>query len=411
MREKWKRARQIYKAVLHYLTAILFAVIFALFCSGRVGWFLVLMLLLAPVMSVLYSLPFAHGIEVEVSGSEDLLTKGECCRLSVRIRNKYCLPTPPVKVEFFGCPGLVCSQETMYLSVLPFQTAWCEAVYTAKLAGSSSIGVKKLSVQDLTNLFCFAVSKKVFAGESRRVGVLPEVAEIPSDAEYLRVLSQAAAGREQSEETTEASGHTFGGFPGYEHRIYQPGDPVKRINWKLSAGRKDLYVRLDEMRVGAGVAVVLDPYLCENVADRLTAEEKKQIPGADAAKDSALMRCFLQQETLEQALGFVQSLIRSELAVKFYYRKIADWKCLPVTDEGGVEALIRELAEYYFVDRADDNRIPQEIPDGQSGCSAMLYCTPLRDAFAVEHVPQLFGKQDDFAVSVYVAASQSGEVL
>ena len=51
-------------------------------------------------------------------------------------------------------------------------------------------------------------------------------------------------------------------MPGYDHRPYVPGDPIKRINWKLSSKRDIYMIRLDEQIRGSGQLFFLDcpPY-------------------------------------------------------------------------------------------------------------------------------------------------------
>ena len=56
----------------------------------------------------------------------------------------------------------------------------------------------------------------------------------------------------------DSHGFAFGGFPGYDNREYVPGDPLKRINWKQSAKRNKLLVRLDDEMAARAIHVVLD---------------------------------------------------------------------------------------------------------------------------------------------------------
>ena len=48
--------------------------------------------------------------------------------------------------------------------------------------------------------------------------------------------------------------------PGYEHREYVHGDPLKRVNWKLSSKKDKLMVRLDEAVASVQPMIVLDLY-------------------------------------------------------------------------------------------------------------------------------------------------------
>ena len=81
---------------------------------------------------------------------------------------------------------------------------------------------------------------------------------------------------DDNEEETNETALSPTGQPGYDHREYYPGDPIKRINWKMSS-KKDVYmIRLDEKVAGGGQVFFLDiPELEENefnlsVRDRVT---------------------------------------------------------------------------------------------------------------------------------------------
>ena len=54
--DNMKHFLQISKGIVNYIFAMIFAIIFALFLDANVGWFLLLSLILAPLLSVFLSL-------------------------------------------------------------------------------------------------------------------------------------------------------------------------------------------------------------------------------------------------------------------------------------------------------------------------------------------------------------------
>ena len=81
---------------------------------------------------------------------------------------------------------------------------------------------------------------------------------LPDIVEYMgpEVLPSALPS-DNDEEAEEGS--VSGGFPGYEHRGYEPGDPLNRINYKLSAKKRTLMVRRDENTSAQSTDIVIAP--------------------------------------------------------------------------------------------------------------------------------------------------------
>lgn len=78
-----------------------------------------------------------------------------------------------------------------------------------------------------------------------KIKIMPNIPDTGSQTELLKATSENASFDDNESESDEnALGLT--GVPGYDHRQYEIGDPLKRINWKLSSKRDELMVRLDE---------------------------------------------------------------------------------------------------------------------------------------------------------------------
>ena len=87
--------------------------------------------------------------------------------------------------------------------------------------------------------------------------------------------------------------------PGYEHREYVEGDPLKRVNWKLSSKKNKLMVRLDEAASSVQPLIVLDLY-------RKT--------GA-----SAEYAVITEEKIIRSVFGLVTLLVKQGIACDFAY--------------------------------------------------------------------------------------------
>jgi uncharacterized protein (DUF58 family) len=102
----------------------------------------------------------------------------------------------------------------------------------------------------------FRASHSVFEKNYIQTKIFPAIPMLSSHSEFVRTLEESSAfdDNEQSREVAFA----VTGFPGYEHRDYVPGDPLKRVNWKLSAKRDRLLVRKPEAFAGGDQVLILD---------------------------------------------------------------------------------------------------------------------------------------------------------
>ena len=107
-----------------------------------------------------------------------------------------------------------------------------------------------ITVRDFAGLFCL----KIKAEQEAKKAVLPRIVEYTGPEIIPSVLPA------DDEDAEEGVSVVKGGLPGCEHRDYVPGDSPKRVNYKLSAKRNRLLVRLDE---SAGFAAT-NIFIAEN---------------------------------------------------------------------------------------------------------------------------------------------------
>ncbi len=104
-----------------YLLSIGLCVVFALYCSGSVGWFLVLTFICAPILSLLFTLLFRKQITAACRLETPLAAKGEHGILTVSLQSKGFLPSPFITITFTDSPYLTCGEPLLTLSLLPVQ--------------------------------------------------------------------------------------------------------------------------------------------------------------------------------------------------------------------------------------------------------------------------------------------------
>ncbi len=344
----------VFKGIINYIFTVIFAIVFALFLNANVGWFLLFALILAPVLSVFFAWLSSRFLDVKIDIADELMSKNDTANMNVVIKNKSIFPTTPISIKYIIDSGFLCDDKEMLVSVLPRHEKEFDVEFSAVISGLGNVGIKEIKVTDYLGLFSFKIKNIDYTDLKRQVAVIPNMAQISPKDEKIMQTMQMSLHTDDSEETIEVLGQNFGGFPGYDNREYVPGDPIKRINWKQSAKRARLMVRLDDEMTSHGINVVLD-----SVGNNL---------------DEGMQR-IINEAAVENALGIMQVLLKQNYTVNFYVYMNNHFEEYSVNDEKDLENIRIMLARYSFSNNIDTPRVPKfSGDDSKNGVS--IYSTP-----------------------------------
>lgn len=354
--------------IIGYVLSVGLAFFFALFCSWRIGFFLVLTFLFAPVLSVLLTLLFLRSITMESELSKSYVGKKENLELILTLNNRMVLPSPGIVLKTLPTPCSTYEQDSYEITLYPRSTVSLRIPVTANICGASKLGISDIRILDYLNLFSF--HPKAFPKGSNAVvhplSVVPDIEEISGDEDYIRQTYTLSTTCGESDETVEVNTNVMGSFPGYEHREYIPGDPIKRINWKLSAKRDKLYVRLDDEVASSSVLLVLDP------ASDITETDIRHLPPnlyTDASDFE--LPSLIQQNAVETSLGIAATLLSRNLSVTYMYYNENNWESYPLSNYAQITQLQQSLSSYSF-QKEPATRFPfTELPEN----GAVFLCT------------------------------------
>ncbi|MCR4617629.1 MAG: DUF58 domain-containing protein [Lachnospiraceae bacterium] len=367
-------------------SSAVFILIFALFCSARVGFFLLISLVLAPAVSVLMAFLSSKFVTVSVRNEGGNLSseKGDKVALCLDAYNKMIIPSCLVRITLKDSAGTEAEEKEINISVRGRGTVSVPLLFYARMAGGVRIGIDEICCEDFFRVARFPV--KVDGTSSYKCGVNPMIPEISSKDPVLEETMRTALIDDKSDDTIELPTYNFSGFPGYDYREYEPGDPLKRINYKLSAKVGELMVRLDERPITSGVVIFLDSDKPEN------ADENPVIPGA-------------VENMLETAMGMIRTLISRDFGVTVY------WK-----DEEGKENEIsvrteKELSDLrsmlgFFILSEQDERLPDIVTENGSG---LICFTCKADAALISGLEQ--NSKDAGSICIFNAITGEGRTL
>ncbi len=338
-------------------SSAVFLIVFALFCSARVGYFLLIALLVTPGVSVLWAFLSSLFIEISFPGSNSdmLLSKKNGGDFCFKVKNKGLLPSTLIRVKGYCTGNMVPVKESENICVRGFGEKVAEFDFCAEYAGKAKVGIGEICVEDFFGIARFPV-KKIDSSFRKSFGIMPEIPVVSSKDPILEEAMKTAYGEDNAEDSSDIISYGFSGFPGYDYREYVPGDPLKRINSKLSAKRQTLMVRLDEKPVVAGVVFLLDGARPENA-------------------DGNPAICGAVENMIETSLGMARTLISRDFGVTVFRKREDGWIMSKVRTEAELDLLTKDLAFFSLYDenKTDDGseetgsgRIPDKLANGGS---------------------------------------------
>ena len=221
-----------FASLVTFIQVLFFASIFLLFISGNVGWTLIYAFVLALIASVIILIISHRHYTIETEKFSGMTNVGGECTVDITVRKKgFCfIPYLTLEGSFSGqcftvkTSLLLKSTSTVTLKLKPTECGLQKAV------------ISKAYSEDL--LWILRLKKNW--------NVHSEVAVLPRQVEYNGPAVIPSTLPSENDEREEGLSVVSGGTPGYEHREYAHGDSPRRINYKLSAKKQKLMVRLDE---------------------------------------------------------------------------------------------------------------------------------------------------------------------
>ena len=202
-------------------------------------FFLLLCMALYALISAVWA---ARTLRLVGELDEHTVRRGEDVRLTLQVRHRGLLPIAPVRLELSAGPGLEGTE--VLLRNRPGKLQTLVMPFRADHVGPWAPGVRAWTVEDLFGLFSI---RREVSDDPFRILVLPNT----FDTEPL-TLSPGDPGTEALARATEDLSSPS------DIREYQPGDPLKKIHWKLSLRKQELLVRKYDEPILQEVLILMD---------------------------------------------------------------------------------------------------------------------------------------------------------
>lgn len=323
------------KTLLSYITMLFILILYTFFLDGESGTVMTAFFIFTPIISVIFTVIAGRGVNAEIICTEDNIRKNHEISYTLRLTKKSIMPAPFILVKTSESPHFTDTGGNIIKVSMPLKKEISvEKKISADYSGNAYISIENAEIYDYLNIFSFKL-KNISCCEE--ILITPQVHELNSAGTVFRAVSDTVLIDENEDESTAQSQFSMASFPGYEHREYMAGDPLKRINWKLSAKKNKLMVRLDENMPSVRPSVILNLSECKE----------------DTAENIALKEIIT-----EGCLSFMDFCIRQGIECNFYYYDNGIWNQFNIVsgDDIGVIALkiplLPDYAETYLPDSA-----------------------------------------------------------
>ncbi len=277
---------------LGYICAVCVAVLFMLYFDGQIGVMMLAFLIVMPILSLIVTLWVRRSLTISLQ-LPDSTAKHKSTTLTLILEKKTVLPMPFLRLKltadehFFpidaNAKPLPAEPQPgqgffSYLRYVKRYKEWRKLIHklptpetlyfrcsmgtekrkkltipiSGQYCGMGRISVSELMLSDFLAMFRFRMPEI----QPVSILILPEIPQLKVSNELFRTVSNEAATADDESDNTPV--YSAVSTAGYEHRDYIPGDPLKRINWKLSSKRHRLQVRMDEPVALTKLSVVLD---------------------------------------------------------------------------------------------------------------------------------------------------------
>ena len=298
---------------------------FLLFCALSMGNRMYLLLSL--IMAIAWALAFVSvrlaekSVQVNHGLNNTRVNRGDSVAMEVSVSHKSILPIAPVSLKMRATSNTPAGN--IHLTQLGRRTQKVAYRFTAEHVGAMLPGVESFTVSDVFGLF-----KKEHTPEhaGNELLVLP----VPFDVEPL-TFAAGDMGVETMKRAMEDPSSPS------DFRGYQPGDPLKRIHWKMSARKREIMIRQFEEPALPDALVMMDtspPYLPEDI--------------------DPLKMAYLQDAVLETAASVVNCQISQDNPVRL---PIVGDRPMEYHGTMGLTILLEELARVTFNETEQFERV------------------------------------------------------
>ena len=291
---------RIVKTVLSIGAIAFLLYLFTFYMDGKMGVILIAFMIIPPLASLFMALYARSRIHVSFD-CDGYVSKGKELPVHVKVEKEGVLPLAVVEFIVSASEVFEKNERVCRLSVASSDPVDYVCTLKTFAGGNGEVSIKGIYSCGFLGFMKFKVRTELPKPVS--VGVIPDIPEIKASSQLFRSISDIVLTSDEEEENDTTMLYSANTSPGYEHRDYVQGDPLKRINWKLSSKKKKLMVRLDEAASTVQPVLILDLYR-RSTADVI----------ASVGREEMILR---------SVFGLLTLIVQQGIACTFIYRGVS----------------------------------------------------------------------------------------
>lgn len=232
---------------LAYLFLLALGVIFTQALHSPLSAVLLVFLIIWPILNLIYAIIVFASVDAYVDIDEITVTKNTPAKFTIQVVNHSPFPVPFAEADL-RLPdknALRCSLKRIKIAAPPNSDYKIESQVVFAYRGTYDVGIDCIYIYDPFKLFRF----KVRLYNYRSIYVMPR-----------RFTMLADINRSTSDTSTDIRRSAMGIDRNdiSDIRLYEPGDPMKNVHWKLSSKSEELQVKQYDMNTGRMVYLFCD---------------------------------------------------------------------------------------------------------------------------------------------------------
>ncbi len=269
--------------------------IFTFYIDGEMGMILIAFMIFAPAISFIMAIYARDRIKISFN-CDAYVKKHSTLKVTVTAEKTGFFPLAVVEVKLKASEVFEENDKIYRFSMVGEDKKTFTLEYKAQTGGNGEISVENIYSCGFLGFLKFKVNNVL---QSASIGVIPEIPEIKTSSQFFRNIADVVLTSDEEEDNDTMMLFSSNTTPGYEHREYVAGDPLKRINWKLSTKKDKLMVRLDEAAASAQPMILFDLF-------------RKN----DSKPDMAIIS---EERLIQSVFGLLSALVRQGIACTFVY--------------------------------------------------------------------------------------------
>ena len=321
--------------------------------------------------------------------------KGSKVKLTIDITNETIIPLSMMDVTVsLAIPG---REQMVSLCIAPFSKESFEIDLDLPYRGVYDVGMKELRITDVFGLTSLRYDMNNLSWyEMTKLTVVPRS---PDSYSAKEILDEKLFGDILT--IPAASGDSVAGA-----REYAEGDPLKRVNWKVSARYGELFVKEYDIPARENVVILLD------LAEKKTEEKKRKFFSKKEKFDENIEIAAAKSDTICECAAAIakMSLLRGKNSDLFEMNSEDIGNIMSVSSEADTENMLLWLAAVDFEKKGNFDAVVSRFADVKE-TSSLIFITSNELTSASEALEKYTSSFDSIGViGVGFYPRQTGKV-